>query len=63
MRIESVRFGVRTKKTLRKTGSKVVNIEQEILKHSTNDPKVKLYDGKFIQSHTYEKKDKNERKR
>jgi hypothetical protein len=53
MRIDSVRFGVKTNKTIRKAGTKggiIDKIEKEVLKQSNQPAKVELYNGKLLKS-------------
>lgn len=67
MRIDAVRFGVRTNKTIRKSGQKgatIQDIEKEILKQSNKTPQVMLYGDKLVKSaNNFEKKNKQDRKR
>jgi hypothetical protein len=67
MRIESVRFGVRSSKTIRKSGQKGVistDIEKAILKQSNKGVSIQAYGEKLIKSaNNFEKINKNERKR
>ena len=65
MRIETVRFGVKTNKTIRKGGTQQIKkMETEILKHCEKQARIELIGGKLLKSSkNYEKIDKNERKR
>lgn len=65
MRIEAVRFGVKTNKTIRKGGTQQIKkMETEILKHCEKQARIELIGGKLLKSSkNYEKIDKNERKR
>ena len=65
MRIDAVRFGVRTNKTIRKPASgPSMKLENEILKQSNQQAKIELVNGKLMKSaNNFEKKDKNDRKR
>ena len=53
MRIETVRFGVRTNKTIRRVGQKramICEVGRTILSKSNEMSQVKLYDGKLFKS-------------
>jgi hypothetical protein len=67
MRIDSVRFGVRTSKTIRKSGQKTAitfDMENAIIKQSNKGASLQAYDDKLIKSaNNFEKINKNERKR
>lgn len=68
MRIDSVRFGVRTNKTIRKTNGNISEaVEKVILNNATKVSKgiqLKIKDNQMVKSaKNFEKIDKNERKR
>ena len=68
MRIDTVRFGVRTNKTIRKTGQKngtSVEVEKALLKQiNKQGARIHAYNEKIIKSsNNFEKINKNERKR
>jgi 3-hydroxy-3-methylglutaryl CoA synthase len=68
MRIDAVRYGVRSNKTLRKVAGRsdaLYKAQNEVLKKSYGSgPKIELVNGKLMKSaNNYEKVDKNERKR
>lgn len=68
MRIEATRFGVKTNKTIRKSGnnsSALKKLQHDVVKMSNaSGPKIELVNGKLLKSaNNFEKKNKNERKR
>ena len=67
MRFDTVRFGVKTNKTIRKAGQKgamIQEVEKTILSKSNAVAQVELYDGKLLKSkNNFEQINKNERKR